>query len=43
MAFPMGLPEWDPVQLCIDSNGKEGALEGLSTSNDTLEEDTAQV
>ncbi len=41
MAFPMGLPEWDPVQLCID--GGTGALEGFSTSNDTLDENTAQV
>ncbi len=41
MAFPMGLPEWDPVRLCID--GGNGELDGFPTSNDALEEDTAQV
>lgn len=40
MAFPMGLPKWDPVQLCLESID---GLDGTQASNAILDPDTAQL
>lgn len=41
MAFPMGLPEWDPVRLALDDTG--AGLEGTSVGMEMLNEETAAL
>lgn len=40
MAYPMGLPKWDPVQLALESID---GLNGTQAQSALLEEDTAQL
>ena len=40
MAYPMGLPEWDTIKLCLDS--VEG-LDGTGVSNEILDVESTQL
>ncbi|KAG5177217.1 putative flagellar basal body protein [Tribonema minus] len=40
MAYPMGLPLFDPVRLAIEGKGMEG-LDGTSAQQELMDEDTA--
>ncbi|KAI9922944.1 hypothetical protein PsorP6_001196 [Peronosclerospora sorghi] len=43
MAFPMGLPSYDPVKLMLDAESAEEALANSSAVLDLLPEDTAEL